>query len=318
MDKVCAVVVTYNRKDLLRRCLTALLNQTRKPDHVLVVNNASTDGTKEMLSEEFPQVELLNLTTNQGGAGGFHEGMQKAYKEGYDWIWLMDDDGAAARDCLQRLVAHSRLADVLVPVQIDSGGRRYGAGYWRGRYVGAQLEQAEGLTTVELFSFVGPLIHRRVVEAIGFPRRDFFIWADDLEYALRIRRVGLRCVAVLNANFYHDYGAKTIRVRRIWRRRTREWHPDWKYYYAARNHVLLLRSLTLGERLYSYLWLLYLLFRQTIGDAVYDPNWKTRTRYRWLGFLHGLMGVTGKTVEPTRVSCDSRSSRSSSAMVMGK
>ncbi|MFX5615039.1 glycosyltransferase, partial [Acinetobacter baumannii] len=76
-----------------RECLQSVLSQTRAPDHVLVVDNASTDGTGEMLKEEFPEVEVLRLPENQGGAGGFHEGIKRAYEAGYDWIWLMDDDG---------------------------------------------------------------------------------------------------------------------------------------------------------------------------------------------------------------------------------
>jgi len=70
-ENICAVIVTYNRKELLRECLKAVLAQTRPPEHVLVVDNASTDGTPEMLQEEFPQVEVLCLPENQGSAGGF-------------------------------------------------------------------------------------------------------------------------------------------------------------------------------------------------------------------------------------------------------
>ena len=89
---VWAVVVTYNRKELLRECLVALRAQTRPPDHVLVVDNASTDGTLELVSEEFGEVELLALPENVGGAGGFHAGLERAYASGAEWAWLMDDD----------------------------------------------------------------------------------------------------------------------------------------------------------------------------------------------------------------------------------
>jgi GT2 family glycosyltransferase len=94
--RVCAVVVTYNRRDLLRECLVSLQAQTHVPDTILVVNNASTDGTAQMLSAEFAQLEVLTLAENVGGAGGFHAGMKWAYEQGYDWLWLMDDDGRAA------------------------------------------------------------------------------------------------------------------------------------------------------------------------------------------------------------------------------
>ncbi|MER3603731.1 MAG: hypothetical protein C4298_08345, partial [Thermus sp.] len=87
-ERVCAVVVTYNRKELLRECLETLRGQTRKVDHILVVDNASTDGTEEVLRAEFPEVEVLRLPENQGSSGGFHEGMKRAYEEGFDWLWL--------------------------------------------------------------------------------------------------------------------------------------------------------------------------------------------------------------------------------------
>ena len=91
-DKVCAVVVTYNRKELLRQCLHSVLQQTRPLDCILVVDNASTDGTLDLLNAEFSNVEQLKLPTNTGGAGGFKAGMQWAYCKGYEWVWVMDDD----------------------------------------------------------------------------------------------------------------------------------------------------------------------------------------------------------------------------------
>ena len=114
-ERVCAVIVTYNRKALLKECLEAVLAQTRPPDHVLVVDNASTDGTAEMLREEFPQVEVLRLPENQGGAGGFHEGMKRAYEEGFDWLWLMDDDTIPRPEALEALL--ERFAEVLAEVE---------------------------------------------------------------------------------------------------------------------------------------------------------------------------------------------------------
>ena len=77
--RVCAVVVTYNRRVLLRECLLSLESQTRRPDAILVVDNCSTDATEAMLAEEFGHLSHLRLPVNGGGAGGFHEGMKWAY-----------------------------------------------------------------------------------------------------------------------------------------------------------------------------------------------------------------------------------------------
>src|SRR3954447_6575625 len=85
---VCAVVVTYNRRDLLVRCLDHLERQSRPPERILVVDNASTDGTAELLAAR-TGVEVMRLLRNLGGAGGFERGLERAHADGYEWIWLL-------------------------------------------------------------------------------------------------------------------------------------------------------------------------------------------------------------------------------------
>src|SRR5437867_8578812 len=101
---VCAVVVTHDRRDLLRECLAGLEAQTRPPDTILVVDNASTDGTAAMLHGEFPDVAVRRLDENEGGAGGFHEGLHEAFERGHEWLWLMDDDTVPSPTALERLL----------------------------------------------------------------------------------------------------------------------------------------------------------------------------------------------------------------------
>ena len=85
MEKAIAVVVSYNRRALLSECISALRNQTRKLDSILVINNGSTDDTEEWLKE---QSDLVFITQkNLGSSGGFHAGISWAYKNGYSWIW---------------------------------------------------------------------------------------------------------------------------------------------------------------------------------------------------------------------------------------
>ena len=101
--KTCAVVVTHNRRALLERCLAALKQQSA-PCDVLVVDNASTDGTERWLAEQAAQDSRLRLyrsAENLGGAGGFHTGMRLALEAGYEWLWIMDDDSLAAPTALE-------------------------------------------------------------------------------------------------------------------------------------------------------------------------------------------------------------------------
>ena len=88
---VAAIIPTYNRRDLLRRCLKALLAQTTALDEIVVVDNGSTDGTDQMMAVDFAKITCVRLPSNQGSAGGFHHGVKYAYGKGYEWLWLMDD-----------------------------------------------------------------------------------------------------------------------------------------------------------------------------------------------------------------------------------
>jgi len=102
MDKVIAVIVTYNRQKLLSNCVTALKNQTRKVDNILVINNGSTDETSNWLKKQ-KTIEHISQE-NVGSAGGFYTGIKTAFEKGYNWIWLMDDDGFPKEDALEKLL----------------------------------------------------------------------------------------------------------------------------------------------------------------------------------------------------------------------
>src|SRR5688500_18865206 len=101
---VIAVILTYNRKDLLKECLQAIARQTRAPDAIVGVNNGSTDGTNEVLATECPRVTEVRLPENVGAAGGYREVLKHAQASGYTWLWMMDDDGKPAPETLTHLL----------------------------------------------------------------------------------------------------------------------------------------------------------------------------------------------------------------------
>ena len=103
MNKVAAVVVTYNRIDLLKQCVEALLKQ-KYPCDILLVNNNSVDGTEEWALElvnKFDNIKYQNTGANLGGAGGFNYGMRWAVEAGYEFVWVMDDDCLPKENCLE-------------------------------------------------------------------------------------------------------------------------------------------------------------------------------------------------------------------------
>jgi len=195
---VWAVVVTHRRLELLRACLDALGAQRRAPEHVLVVDNASGDGTVEAVRAEHPEVEVLGLPTNEGGAGGFHEGLGRAVAGGAEWVWLMDDDTIPQPDALQALLdAPGRLpADEPTPVLLasravwDEGALHpmNAPGFERDSPERVVRSARVGLMPIRTATFVSLLVHRDAVARHGLPHKHFFIWSDDIEYTARVLR----------------------------------------------------------------------------------------------------------------------------------
>ena len=115
MGSLCAdVVVTYNRKELLAENIAALLAQSYHDHDILIIDNASTDGTKEMLIENYSYNKTLNvirMKKNIGGAGGFFTGIKQAMKDTCDYLWIMDDDTVPTKDCLKELIDAKRFIE---------------------------------------------------------------------------------------------------------------------------------------------------------------------------------------------------------------
>jgi rhamnopyranosyl-N-acetylglucosaminyl-diphospho-decaprenol beta-1,3/1,4-galactofuranosyltransferase len=194
---VCAVVVTCNRKELLLQALAALQAQQRRPDAILVVDNASTDGTAEIVQQEFPSAEVLRLQKNVGGAGGFHIGMKVAAERRYDWLWLMDDDTIPETGALHELLrALERFEDeprpvVLASKVIWSDGLLHtmNPSYVKSGDLEALYRSAARATlSIRSTTFVSCLLHRTAIERYGLPNAGYFIWGDDTEYTARILR----------------------------------------------------------------------------------------------------------------------------------
>ncbi len=297
--RVCAVVVAFNRCEMLRLCLAQLQLQSRPLDAILVVNNASTDDTAHMVKTEFPAVTLLDLPENGGGAGGFHAGMKHAFEQGFDWLWLMDDDVLASPDALEQMMRCSEEGDVLVPLQQDALERLYGVNLWAGRLVEVTKEVLSGKRPLGgryAFAFAGPVISRQVIEKVGLPRAEFFIWFDDAEYSLRVHDAKLKIRIVPAAILRHDVGGNPKTVRFLNRTLVRIVPAPWKLYYGTRNmlYVLLRQKVSRRGRqrmLFQYgLSQLY----QSALDLIYETPRLSRLQARLKGIKDGISGNLGK------------------------
>jgi GT2 family glycosyltransferase len=228
---VAAVVVTYNRRALLSECLDGLLSESRRPDAIYVIDNASTDGTEDLIATRYASaVTYERLPENTGGAGGFHHGMGRAYADGYDYIWVMDDDVKPERECLAQLLAQSKSSNVLVPtstgVEAGDGGASPAGGDRVASDMPSSPNRLPAAVIVNDLTFEGTLFHRSIITAVGLPRADFFLWYDDIEYACRIIRRG--CGPCLRAT-----AAKMVRMLPSGRCR----FVAWRRYYGWRNSL---------------------------------------------------------------------------------
>jgi rhamnopyranosyl-N-acetylglucosaminyl-diphospho-decaprenol beta-1,3/1,4-galactofuranosyltransferase len=247
--RAVAVIVTWNRRDLLLEALAALSAQSRPADAVIVIDNASTDGTSAAVRSTFPAVRLATLDVNYGGAGGFAYGMALALSDGADVVWLMDDDTVPAPDALQVLLAARDQYPGGPPALIASrvlwtDGREHPMNTPRMKPLASAAERraaaAAGCTPIRSASFVSILVEAADCRARGLPRADFFLWNDDFEFTTRLLRgrAGLLCPGSVVTHKTTVFGGT-------------EADPGDRFFYEVRNKIWTLRSTSLAppERL---------------------------------------------------------------------
>lgn len=303
-DRVAAIVVTYNRKELLRKCIDGVLRQTRPVDALFIIDNKSTDGTFEYLrqlsfvsgdlqvaqdsvrtvwwipsrhdSTKRAQVVYIQLNENSGSAGGFHEGIKAAYQAGYDWVWLMDDDGRATPDCLERMTTSRYLKQevCLNSLVIDpTVGKlsfeipdmdKYNTFFdvYRKTDDPTHLARFGDVYPWGIF-FNSTLLSRLTIERVGLPRAEFFIWGDEVEYIFRIRRAGINILTVLDSVFYHPKDGQIP-------------PPAWKLKYFFRN--------------YAYIYWRYRKFGSVKVGRLLASALRHRRFYLLRPIYHGLIG----------------------------
>lgn len=288
---VAAVVVTYNRKELLRQCLGGILSQTRAVDAIYVVDNASTDGTDRMIADEFVgKVLYVRLAENTGSSGGFHYGMKLAYEAGYDWIWVMDDDTRPLPGTLGGLL-HAAMSSPHVaaagPAKLDHTG-----GAWvgeciidvSGRCVRPPHRESyrQDAAEVDYIAFPGLLISSTAIGRVGLPRSELFLWYDDAEYCCRLKRSG-RLLLVPTVHVVHpgpihsSAGAPADQV--------------WRHYYLHRN-LIYLRSQLIPRR--SAPGLLWSTLRQGAGILLKKDAKLRRLRVLAAATFDGFCGRMGR------------------------
>ncbi len=270
--KVCAVVVTYNRLQLLKGALASLFRQTYKPD-IVVINNGSTDGTTEYL-QGIDGITVISQK-NVGGAGGFFTGIKHAVENSYDFSWVMDDDVIVESDALESLLTDynflirqkEKIGFLCSMVQNVDGymvnnpaiddvrlNPTYHASW--NKYLGT------GIVGVKSATFVSVLIPTEVTTEVGLPIKEFFIWGDDTEYTTRISKK-YNCYLCGNSIVTHlRVGDKPIRLIeltdknriRMYENSIRnEIYLNRKGYYDSKHKIIFIlwHFITFGRLLFS-------------------------------------------------------------------
>ena len=297
--KVLAIIVSWNKKQYLQRLLGDLGKLDRPPDEILAVDNASTDGTVELVRREFPHVHLICNQKNLGGTGGFNTGMRWAMERGgYDYLWLMDNDiiihpgvltellKVAESDPRTALVG-SRIGELEVPGRTQEIAARL---IWEtGAIVKLGADEIWGMPGEHVpriydghYAAACSLLARvAAIEEVGIWDEKYFVFFDDIEWGVRFRRAGWR-VRGASASF--------IEHESFWERRI--FQPFQGLYLNTRNGLYFFHRFcprkTLPRLLFHIFRTTLLHITQHFGDGRRNLA-RTYALSLW-DFLRGRMG----------------------------
>ena len=296
-EHICAVVVTFNRMVLLEECLTALSSQTRLLDEIIVIDNASTDGTESLFRTRFVDATYKRLKENVGGSGGFYEGIKLAFSKGHDWIWIMDDDAIPMADALQKLLdCPVRLRDgvyALASSVLNRDGticlmhRRLFDAHKMAEAIVEASRYEQDYFQMDTASFVGLLLSRQTIEDIGLPLKEMFIYYDDTEYSLRIRRRGIMAT-VPASKIVHGEPKRSLQNSAGGQSPT-----GWRKYYVIRNSIY--TYMKYGKpSIAFYMRLFRELLNGIIGALRSGTDKSYSLKINLYGVFDGLRGKLGK------------------------
>lgn len=241
--KVCGVVVTYNRKELLLRNIQSLLMQTYPLD-ILIYDNASTDGTYDFLKEHdiFEQKNIIYIRgeSNLGGAGGFCNGEKNAIKRGYDYLWLMDDDGYCVNSkTLENLVLkcneEKEILNSFVLCDKKTKKPTFNIGGCKTfEEVCKKFNESEIIGLANPYN--GTLVPRKCFEEIGYTDERFFIYGDEYDFVARSKKVGYKWKTVVDSLYFHPVNRNIIKeISLLGHNFDVKDQPIWKWYLETRN-----------------------------------------------------------------------------------
>lgn len=296
MVKLDLVIVTFNRIDKLKKALSCYEHQTCSFRNLILVDNCSTDGTKEYVDDwakkdsSFNKV-IIHSKDNVGGAGGFYLGQEKAMGLGADWVFVADDDAYAEPDMIEKFYQFiekhdvSKFSAVCTSVQNLDGAicyshRRYYS-IVNNDFVEKQSmpdNYNKSFFEINLLSYVGSFLKGEALRKVGLVNPRYFIYFDDTEHSLRLKRYG-SIICVPSIKICHEEGS-------ISDSKHFKGQLTWRFYYECRNkqrmlfqhypHVAIINTLKFAK---------YYLYNRKKGDA-----WVSMGKDAFIDAIIGRMG----------------------------
>jgi len=277
---VCAIVVTYNRLETLKTAIAHILAQTVPPTEIVIVDNNSTDGTKEYLQtlQGKNNIYCIYMESNTGSAGAIAKAMTYGLtRNAYDYFWILDDDTFYAPNALKDLVESIEQTEFVML-------GLHGANFKMGAKVHADPNVR--LQEIDYAMIDGAIIKADVVRQLGPLCEEFFMMCDDQEYSIRIRRAGFRIGVLKNGADDRQLlgGGGQFTKATLWRN-----------YYSARNHTFIIKKHFSFVEFMAYM---YHQVKLLLTAAILAPDRFRRVKFRLLGIWHGIRGIGGRTLDP--------------------
>lgn len=294
--KYVAVVVTYNRLQLLKKCIDNLVQQTKQIQKILIINNGSTKETFEYLvdkEEKNKNIRCIHLENNCGGSGGFYIGIKNALEEDSDFMILLDDDAILDKTFCEYMdeaikdfpECKAFAGTVMKNGYIDTSHRLKRLSDLFSLYVRVpKYKYRQNYFECDFLSFCGTVIETKLIRKIGLPKKEYFIWYDDMEYSCRIRHF-TPIINVSRAIVNHC------------QQEDDKMTMNWRLYYGVRNrfdmvkmHMGLIPLAFLYLRTFAIMIIKYFVYVMQRKD-----------KYRYIarcykdGMVDALKGVSGKS-----------------------
>jgi len=228
--KIAVVIVTFNRCDELVKTISAIQNQGILENDIIVINNNSTDNTKNILDSNYKNIQSIHLNENIASAGGFSKGMQTAFEKGYDWVWLFNDDSRPVEGSLKSILTHlnsDKIEIGLLKIANKDENNKAVLLYWNGVRKPVYVDVSNEIVQTDLITFDGCIISKKTIEKIGYCDPLYFMGTYEFDYCLKAKDAGIGVYTLPNGLIEDGkLGGKNGT-------------PPWRQYYNTRNHLWL-------------------------------------------------------------------------------